>query len=451
MLTDVVSFDDLAAAFPFSATRTERIGIEVEVAVLDPDTGCSVPYEGAHGIRALLEAVLRLCGGEPIMDGTVLVGIQRPDGTKITIEQGGALEYSSPPGPDILTMMTTADAELRQLAQVAAGLGRALVPGGNYPFTGIDDVCWMPISRGDITRQHFVSVGPQSAWGPQVMALTLATQATLDYTTEEDLSRKLSMLVRVSPVVAALFVNSPLEAGQPTGLVSQRLKYYTRIDPARTGVLTPALREPFDLPGFIDWATELPMVYRKATSGYVPFGRSFRSALADGFDDGTRPSWSDWIAQLGQIWTQVRLRQTLELRVTDGPPYVAIGTVPAFWAGLAYHRPSIDAADELLSTHTPDAPKLLANIATHGLRAEISGVQVVELAGELLRLARQGLAARVRDGLERPGVLTLLDPLDEILDTGRTFADQCLHSWDTHLRRDPGRYVAAYRIPCDAS
>ncbi len=40
----------------------------------------------------------------------------------------------------------------------------------------------------------------------------------------------------------------------------------------------------------------------------------------------------------------------------------------------------------------------------------------------------------------------LLDPLDEIAATGRTFAAQCLDRWHGDLRADPARYVAAHRV-----
>jgi glutamate--cysteine ligase len=447
-VTDKLHFSDLADAFTFSATRSELTGIEVEIAVLDPQTGTAVPYCGAGGIETLLRAILRKRGGEPIMDGAVLVGIQERDGIKISIENGGALEYSSRPGPDVVSVMTAAQTDLMQLADIAARIGRALVPGGNYPFNEIGNACWMPISRGDIVRQHFVSLGRQSEWGPEVMALALATQVTLDYTTVADLCRKLPMQARVSPLAAALFVNSPIEAGRPSGVLSRRLLHYSRTDPRRTGMLPPALNTPFNLDDFITWAVDVPMIYHKTNDGYASVGRTFRSVLGHGFDDGTQPAWSDWTAQLSQIWTQVRLRDALELRVMDGPPFAAIPSVPAFWVGLSYHPPSADAALDLLGAYSPnDYRNLLPDVATSGLRARLGSTPVSELARELLDLARQGLAARVAQGLEKPDVLAYLDPLVDVLDSGRTFAEQCLHRWDTDLHCDPRRFVEVYRIP----
>ena len=49
-------------------------------------------------------------------------------------------------------------------------------------------------------------------------------------------------------------------------------------------------------------------------------------------------------------------------------------------------------------------------------------------------------------GAERAVVLEYLDPVEEILETGTTFADRVLRRWDGEFGRDPARYVAAYRV-----
>ncbi|MFD9592238.1 FAD-dependent oxidoreductase [Kitasatospora sp. NPDC059973] len=78
--------------------------------------------------------------------------------------------------------------------------------------------------------------------------------------------------------------------------------------------------------------------------------------------------------------------------------------------------------------------------------ARLGGDPVRPLAAELLRLARAGLSARVAAGVEPPHVPAYLDPLDDLVETGSTFADRCLRRWHGDLHRDPARYVAAYRV-----
>ena len=88
----------------------------------------------------------------------------------------------------------------------------------------------------------------------------------------------------------------------------------------------------------------------------------------------------------------------------------------------------------------------LAELPVRGLDTRLGDDPVRPLAAELLRLARAGLDARVSAGLEPPHVPGYVDPLDEIVATGRTFAEQCLGHWHGEFRQDPARYVAAHRV-----
>ncbi|GAA1331766.1 hypothetical protein GCM10009647_071930 [Streptomyces sanglieri] len=97
----------------------------------------------------------------------------------------------------------------------------------------------------------------------------------------------------------------------------------------------------------------------------------------------------------------------------------------------------------------PDAPEAVidaADLPVQGLHTMLGSDQVRELAAELVRPAREGLRARVAAGLEHPQVLGFLDPLDEVLHTGRTFAEQCAHCWETDLRSEPARCVEVIHV-----
>ncbi|MEW9548346.1 glutamate-cysteine ligase family protein [Nonomuraea sp. NPDC050783] len=428
--------------------RSELIGLELEMAAVDPATGRAAPYAGPRGVRRILEHVLEADSGTPVFDEDVLVAVRRRDGSVIALEPSSALEYSSAPCRGLTGLMAQAGSELRRLADVAGRLGIALVPGGNYPFNDISSVNWTPNRRIQIMSDYFSSVGDQGLWGPHVMGLTVSTQATFDFLSAADLGRKLQMLVTVSPVATALFVNSPLENGRPTGLRSSRMRYWSKHSPGRSGVLPPALRPEFSLDAFVEWAAALPMIYRKKGRGYAPApARPFHEVLRHGFGDGTMPTWTDWEMHLSQIWTDVRLRRTLEARACDGPPAEHVGSLPAFWTGLVYDPASCRAAWELTRGHgVEDYKRTMLDIAHRGLGADFLGAPVREIAGELVRLAREGLSRRVADDLESPSVLRHLDPLEEILSTGETWADRCVRRWEGEFRHRPDQFVKAYQL-----
>ncbi|CAM3690179.1 glutamate-cysteine ligase family protein [Kibdelosporangium persicum] len=447
--TKSLSREDLFAVFAKPPGVPELIGIEVESAPLDLRTGRGVPYHGVHGLGEFLAHCQDELGGEPRFERGRPVGIMLPDGDQISLENGGAVEYSSRPAASLVEAVEVTRRMLGWLGKIAEHHGFALVPGSNFPFTSIDDVHWVPNARGDIMRDHFASLGEASAWGREVMALTLSTQVTLDYVTEEDLIEKLRMQAAVSTVAAALFVNSPLEHGRHHGALSRRMQYWSRIDPARTRIIPVTIGDSVTLEGFVDWALSLPMIYHKHPDGSCEAApaRSFAELLATGFDDGRRPDASDWMAHLSQIYTDVRVRNTLEMRAVDSPPYDALPAVAAFWTGLTYHPGSRAAAWELLRHATVDQHyAALADIAVRGMAARFAGRPVRELAAELVRLSEAGLRARVAAGVETDEALAYLSPVREVAETGETFAEKCLHRWENEFERDPARYVNAYRV-----
>jgi glutamate--cysteine ligase len=297
-------------------------------------------------------------------------------------------------------------------------------------------------------RDYFEALGPQGAGGLRVMAETLSTQITLDYTSEADMGLKMRTLVAIAPIATAVFANSPLDGGELCGALSRRAQHYFTCDPQRCGFVSPALGRIMSFDEFIEWAQKLPMIYRATETGYegVNF-KDFATVLDEGFADGTAPNATHWRSHLSQIYTDVRLRDAIEIRAVDGAPIGSLPAIAGFWTGLVYHPPSLEAAWELVSRRTiQEHQAALKEIPTKGLAARLGPDSVLELARELLRLAKQGIRARISAGREDVGAIAYFEPLEELLDSGVTFAERCLRDWQTRVGQSAERYVAAYGI-----
>lgn len=435
---------DLAGTF--TPTGCERVGLELELGLVDPATGQAVPYPRS---RAVLEALAEHHGGTRRFDGPHLTGVSLPDDASFSLEMGGSLEYSSAPHDRVTELTVAARRHLITAAALADERGVAVLAGGLLPFTPPGEIQWVPKPRVGIMREFFDALGERGVFGPRVMGLTLAEQVHVDYLDETDLGEKLRLLVAASPIIAALLVNSPIASGRPTGLLSTRMRLWEKVDHARCGVLPFVEDTNTTVADLIDWALTVPMIYRAHGDGHVAAPRDCFARLIDqGFGDGTWPGVADWHSHLDQTWPHVRVRATLETRAGDAPPWPHFPAVAAVWTGLVYGRRARSEALALLADLTvADLRRVTHDIAVKGLHASISGCLVGELAGELLRLARLGLAEQVaegREGMEAPG---WLDVLDEIVQTGVTFADRCLELWHRDRVGCPARYVAAFRIP----
>lgn len=440
---------------PFRGTGSgENVGLEVETGIVDPETGRNLPYDGPDGAGAIITALAadaEEIGEEASVveeDGCPLAVDFVDAGDRFSLEMGGALEYSSTVHNGVDAAVAHTGRRLRQAARVAQAKGAAVLTGGFLPFTPPSEIPWVPKGRLAIMRHHFLDNGEHPMLIAASMGLTLSTQVTLDYTDDEDLAEKVWAINLASPIVAAMFVNSPLCAGEFGGMLSQRLHAIRHTDGERFGVLPFAVSGPPDVDDFVDFALARPMIFREEGEGYIPVGRrTFAEALDGGFDHGAMPTANDWKAHLDQIWPHVRVRETLEIRLCDGPFWRDIGAVPAFWSGLLYHRPSrLAALDLLAGLSLDDLEETSAQVATHGLAAKAGTRPVADLCRELLTLSRRGLAARVRSGVEAPGTLRLLSPLRDVLRTGRTSAERALARWRGEFGESPREWVRAYRV-----
>ena len=443
----VLTHEELASAFSAGRGKTELVGIEVENGLVDPVTGCSVPYSGA---RKLLETIAHELSGElQFVDDAHPIGVELADGASFTLETGGALEYASKPSTSLVQAVHTARVNLLQVAAIAGRSGVALLSGACLPFTPKEQIPWIPKSRVNVMRKYFDQLGASGSHAKAVMGLTLSTQTSLDYVSERDLIEKMRLHVLAAPIVAALFVNSPIAEGDYSGVQSRRMQYWQKFDPRRCGVLGFALKEGASVQDLVDWAASRSMIYRSVNGSHVTApDRPFADLIRNGFGDGTWPTFTDWELHLCQLWPHVRPRRTLELRASDGLPWPHFSAAPAIWVGLTYDTTVRKEALTLLSELTP--PQLVCSIddiAVKGLAASIGPHQVGDLAHELLRLARRGLSNRSFNGIDSPEVLTYLEPLDQIDETRETFADRCIALWQGELQKSPIAYVKKYRLP----
>ena len=440
---------------PFTAySDAEHAGVEVELGVVDPTSGRSMPFEGARSTATLIAALLTSAAAHddrstPIVEDGHLIGVKFDKGDRFTLEVGGALEYSSSVHNGAAAAVERCVRRLSTAAEVADDHGMALLSGGYLPFTPSDAIPWVPKRRVGVMRDHFHGLGLEGSRSDRSMGLSLSTQVTVDYLDESDLLEKLWCVNLVAPVAAGMFVSSPIHDGRATGNLSERLRCLRAIDPERFGVLPYAVGRPPTVDAIVDWAVRHPMIYRSSSDGgqgaapSTPFGE----AIAHGFDDGTYPTEADWRSLLDQLWPHVRVRRTLEIRVCDSPFWPEFGAVPAFWTSLLYHGPSRKAAIELIrGTGVHELDTTVDRVAAHGLGATVDGTSVRDLCRELLTYAERGMEARVHAAAEPPDADSLLDPLRRVIGTGRTFAEECLEAWRGPLEERTDAYVRKYRL-----
>jgi glutamate--cysteine ligase len=228
-----------------------------------------------------------------------------------------------------------------------------------------------------------------------------------------------------------LFANSPFTEGKPNGYQSFRSEIWRDTDNARAGMLPWVFEPGMGFERWVDYALDVPMYFIKHGNDYVDVaGQSFRDLLAGKLRalPGTRATISDWANHLSTIFPEVRLKRYLEMRGADSGTLPNLLALPAFWAGLLYDDASLDAAWDLVKGWSAeDRQKLRDAVPKLALGATVRGRSVLEIAAEVLALARAGLKRRNRrdpSGKDETRYLEVLEarlarkttPAQELLD-----------------------------------
>jgi glutamate--cysteine ligase len=408
-----------------------RIGTEHEKFAFTLESHRPVPYEGRHGIRALLEGMQHLLGWQPIMDGANVIGLSDiTGGGAISLEPGGQFELS---GAQVETVHQTARelmAHLAQVREVAQPLHIGFLGIGMTPSWTRVEMPKMPKGRYKIMTSYMPKVGQL---GLDMMYRTCTVQTNLDFSSEVDMVKKLRVSLALQPVATALFANSPFTDGKPNGFLSFRAEIWRHTDRDRTGMLPWVFDEGMGFERWVDYALDVPMYFVKRGDDYVDVaGQSFRDLMSGKLPGmpGARATISDWANHLSTIFPEVRLKRYLEMRGADSGALPNLLALPAFWAGILYDQVNLDAAWDLVRHWSAkERQKLCDDVPKEGLAATIGGRTVLEIANEVLQLARGGLARRKRLDVSGRDESRYLDVLEDRLARGTTPAQELLEKF----------------------
>jgi glutamate--cysteine ligase len=442
-----LSYEDLFHPFhdAMKPASAWRIGAEAEKFGVYAENGGAIPYDGDRGVVRVLSSLEQRFGWEPITesDGGPLIALHR-DRASVTLEPGGQLELSGAPLDDVHAIVAETAAHLAELHEVSAPLGIVWLGLGFHPFARQEDLPWVPKMRYGIMREYL----PTRAARPlDMMRRTATVQANFDYASEEDAMRKMRVALRLSPIVSAMFANSPFYEGKLTGHKSERAKVWLAVDPDRQGLL-PALWKPGSrIRDYVEWALDIPMFLFKRDAKVVRnTGQTFRSFWTDGFQ-GEKPDLHDWELHLNTLFPEVRLKHIIEVRGGDSQTTATAAALPALWTGILYDAVALDQADALSETFTYDEMQALRpEVAKFGLSAPFRGKTIAGPAQELLAISKGGLARRKRLSKEGHDEGVHLAGLSSLVERGLCPADALVRGFSTSTPPPPPEVIRRVQL-----
>lgn len=425
-----------------------RIGAEHEKFGFDRQTLARPAYEGDNGIKAMLEGLQRF-GWSPVEEGGHVIALERQNAegltASISLEPGGQFELSGAPLRDIHDICSETGQHLVEVKSVADQIGLGFLGLGFDPLWRREDVPIMPKGRYDIMRAYMPKRG---SLGLDMMLRTCTIQANLDFDSEADMVAKFRASLALQPIATALFANSPFTEGRPNGFLSARANVWTDTDPDRTGMLDFVFQDGFGFERYADYALDTPMYFAKRDGKYVDAsGQSFRDFMDGKLPalPGELPTKKDWADHLTTLFPEVRLKSYLEMRGADGGPWSRICGLPALWAGVLYDAPSLAAAWDLCKHwDIADHERLRRDVTRLGLKAEVAGRTVQDVAKDMVHIAREGLKNRARFSGGMVDERGYLSELEDIADSGVTPAERLLDLYNGAWQGDIGRVYSDF-------
>ncbi len=423
-----------------------RIGTEHEKFGYCKDSLLPLPYEGPRSIKAMLEGLRDAFGWTPVLEAGNIIGLEK-DGANVSLEPGGQLELSGAPLETIHQTCDEVNDHLREVKTVADKLGVGFIGLGAAPIWTHDQMPVMPKGRYKLMTDYMGRVGTH---GTQMMYRTCTVQVNLDFGSEADMVQKFRVALALQPVATALFANSPFFEGKPNGFQSWRSRIWRSLDDARTGTLPFVFEDGMGFERYVDYALDVPMYFVYRDGKYIDaLGMSFRDFLKGELPalPGEKPTLSDWADHLTTIFPEARIKKFMEMRGADGGPWRQICALPALWVGLLYDQNSLDAAWDLCKHWTLEQREALRVAASvDGVNAKVEGIDMRQLARQVLDLSHAGLTARAKTGAG--GMLKdethFLNSLQDIVATGVTPASELLAKYHGEWNGDLTRIYSEY-------
>src|SRR5512133_2805206 len=243
-----------------------KVGLEHEKVLLRAGTLDPVPYEGAHGVAAVLSAFSRF-GYEAFEEEGRIIASQK-NGLTVSIEPGGQIELSGRPFADVHVVAAELDRHLGKCQEIARDLAVEFLAVGYRPWGTPATSPWMPKNRYRVMRPFLAARGRLA---PDMMAMTASAQASFDFSSERDMAEKLRVALAIQPALVARYANSPVVDGRDSGWKSFRTAVWNETDPARCGLLAFPFEAGFDDDAYrryVEWALAVPMICLRRNGGY---------------------------------------------------------------------------------------------------------------------------------------------------------------------------------------
>ncbi|MFW6282239.1 MAG: glutamate--cysteine ligase [bacterium] len=310
-----------------------KLGMEVEHFIVKKDSMGAVPYYGLDGVESILKEMLKN-NWRGVYENKHIIGLQG-DKAEISLEPGGQFELSLHPVKSIKEMDLIYQNFLDEILIILEKRNLLLLNIGYQPSTKIDSIPLLPKKRYEYMYRYFENKGK---FAHNMMKGTASIQLNIDYSSEEDFTKKMRVSNYLSPLIYYFFDNSPFFEGEIAGDFNARLLIWDNCDNDRCGFVNNVFKKDFSYKDYADYILNLPSItymknHRLFYSGEELIKKIF---IPDKF---TKEEMEHF---LSMAFPEVRMKKYIELRSGDSLPYPYNIAYIAFLKALLYNQSNLE-------------------------------------------------------------------------------------------------------------
>ncbi len=434
---------DLVESFRRSAVERNdlKIGIEVERSAVYEESLKPVTYNGPRGYHAILKKLVAEAGWQSLdTDANGNTFALKRGESAIHTEMDGRLELASKPRRKLINLVREYERFSSEIDSISREFGVRWVSTGWQPFSRNKEISLAPKPRGKIMHQYFAKKDE----GDSQLKKTNSVHVNFGYHSESDAVRKFQTLYAVTPIISAMFANSPLNCGRFSGYMGNRLRVGQNFEAQRNQVRDFFFAEDFCFQKWVDFVCDLPMIYIERNDKQVLMeGKTFAQFIERGHGRH-HAQMKDFSLHMKSCWTEIKLKNWLELRSIDCVPPHLLPTIPALVRGITRNKDSMHAARLIMKKYSfPEYCEIRDIANKDALAANLpDGRKMLALAKELLEVASTSLKGHAAEKRGNADDSPLLWPLKEyVFVREQSPAEFVMEHWTGEWRKNPHRLL----------
>lgn len=382
------------------------IGMELEHFIVEEDSLKAVSYYEDDGVNTILKE-LESAGLTGIYEGENILGLVHSNFT-VSLEPGSQFEFSARPRKKISELAEEYREFRDYIDPILKKRGYLLLNLGYWPGNKIEDIRRIPKKRYDLMYEYFQDKGK---YAHNMMKGTAALQIAIDYSSEKDFSKKFYVANAISPILYAIFDNSPIFEGVKYEKNCLRAQIWGDCDDDRCGVVEGAMTKNFGYEDYAEYILNCPPIFVMKEGEVSATGTRFAKEVFN-----PRGSGQEEIEHLlSMVFPDIRLKTYIEIRVMDSVPIEYALGLCAMLKGLFYHQDNLnDLYDFFRNVSEFSLDSLKEEIIANGIETEYAQNTMADLFDRFLTDAKYALPEEER---------IFLEPLERLLDSEMTLKD----------------------------